>query len=181
MCRSSCTPSDVQGRRLVHSLAPHFAATTHAALQPPFPAPPSPAPSPQPALIDMVSAGTLAVFAVVALALLWHRYVDSKNSTRQENMHAMIGVSTLAVAGIGTRRRRGAPRRARARLAAARGPRAAAAGPGSGSPLAAFTCQAADLPRRPLDAALARPPPPRPPPGPRTRLRSFCVRVGPGA
>ena len=25
----------------------------------------------------MVSAGTLMVFAVVALALLWHRYVDS--------------------------------------------------------------------------------------------------------
>jgi hypothetical protein len=26
----------------------------------------------------MVSAGTLAVFAVVALALIWHRYVDPK-------------------------------------------------------------------------------------------------------
>jgi hypothetical protein len=26
----------------------------------------------------MVAAGTLAVFAVVALALIWHRYVDPK-------------------------------------------------------------------------------------------------------
>ena len=43
----------------------------HKSHHPHKPSPLNP-PPPQPALIDMVAAGTLMVFAVAALALIWH-------------------------------------------------------------------------------------------------------------
>lgn len=54
----------------------------------------------QPALIDMVSAGTLMVFAVVALALIWHRYVDPK-TPHSERVKPALGMAVLTAAGIG--------------------------------------------------------------------------------
>ena len=56
-----------------------------------------------PTLIDMVSAGTLMVFAVVALALLWHRYADSK-APIADNAKPAAGISLLVAAGISERR-----------------------------------------------------------------------------
>lgn len=52
-----------------------------------------------PALIEMVSAGTLAVFAVVALALIWHRYVDPK-APAKDNIKPAISLATLTLTGI---------------------------------------------------------------------------------
>ena len=53
-----------------------------------------------PTLIDMVAAGTLCVFAVVALALLWHRYADPKAPAR-DNAKPAAGLAVLVASGIG--------------------------------------------------------------------------------
>ena len=42
-----------------------------------------------PALIDMVSAGTLMVFAVVAVALIWKRYT-ARDAPRRNSMKSLL-------------------------------------------------------------------------------------------
>jgi len=63
--------------------------------------PTHPNPPHQPALIDMVSAGTLMVFAVVGLALIYHRYVRPHGATAKDRMLPGIGLAVLTASGIG--------------------------------------------------------------------------------
>jgi hypothetical protein len=49
----------------------------------------------------MVSAGTLMVFAVVGLALLFHRYVNPHKSTKEERVKAGVAMGVIMAAGIG--------------------------------------------------------------------------------
>lgn len=53
----------------------------------------------------MVAAGTLMVFAVVALALIWHRYTDARDRSVRGNPRAAAGLGTLTAAGIGESRK----------------------------------------------------------------------------
>ncbi|KAI8466934.1 MAG: amino acid permease-domain-containing protein [Monoraphidium minutum] len=58
-----------------------------------------------PTLIDMVSAGTLMVFAVVALALIWHRYIDPSKAKEEwraaEVLRPALAIFVMTLAGIG--------------------------------------------------------------------------------
>ena len=53
-----------------------------------------------PALIDMVSAGTLGVFAVVAVALIWKRYT-ARDAPRRQSMKALILLGIIVLLAIG--------------------------------------------------------------------------------
>jgi amino acid transporter len=53
-----------------------------------------------PALIDMVSAGTLMAFAVVAMALIWKRYTDVGQQRRKSwKALVLLGMITLSCIG----------------------------------------------------------------------------------
>lgn len=53
-----------------------------------------------PALIDMVSAGTLMAFAVVALALIWKRYTDV-GQQRRKSWKALLLMGLITACCIG--------------------------------------------------------------------------------
>ena len=53
-----------------------------------------------PALIDMVSAGTLMVFAVVAVALIWKRYT-ARDAPRRNSMKSLFMLGLVVSLAIG--------------------------------------------------------------------------------
>ena len=53
-----------------------------------------------PALIDMVSAATLMVFAVVAVALIWKRYT-ARDARRRESMKSLVMLGIVVCLAIG--------------------------------------------------------------------------------